>query len=124
MEWLRDRSVRVAAGIAIAVAIPGAVLFYFQFRSLSDLGRSSAVVLQQLSHESNDKVTTSLTDTLSADLRDAMRAGDQVRRDEIRGLLAALQAERQAKLTRALSKQGLIVHGDDATLKPEQQAAV
>ncbi|MBV9356557.1 MAG: GatB/YqeY domain-containing protein [Chloroflexi bacterium] len=66
----------------------------------------------------------SLTDTLSADLRDAMRAGDQVRRDEIRGLLAALQAERQTKLTRALSKQGLIVHGDDATLTPEQQAAV
>jgi uncharacterized protein len=66
----------------------------------------------------------SLTDTLSADLRDAMRAGDQVRRDEIRGLLAALQAERQAKLTRALSKQGLIVHGEDATLTPEQQAAV
>ncbi len=66
----------------------------------------------------------SLTDTLSADLRDAMRAGDQVRRDEIRGLLAALQAERQTKLTRSLSKQGLIVHGDDATLTPEQQAAV
>jgi uncharacterized protein YqeY len=64
-----------------------------------------------------------LTNTLSADLRDAMRAGDRVRRDEIRGLLAALQAERQAKLTRALSKRGLIVHGDDAMLTPEQLAA-
>ena len=37
-QLVRDRSLRLAAGLAIAVAIPVAVLFYFQFRSLSDLG--------------------------------------------------------------------------------------
>ena len=48
----------------------------------------------------------SLLERLNADLKDAMRAGDAVRRDEIRGLLAALKAEQQSKLTRALTKQG------------------
>src|ERR1700736_435742 len=55
-RWLRDRSLRIATGLAVAVAIPVAVLFYFQFRSLSDLGRSSAVVLRQLSQETADTV--------------------------------------------------------------------
>jgi signal transduction histidine kinase len=63
---LRDRSLRLAAGLAIAVAIPVAVLFYFQFRSLSDLGRSSAVVLRQLSHETVGGVTNSVKDALKA----------------------------------------------------------
>jgi uncharacterized protein YqeY len=62
----------------------------------------------------------SLLERLSADLKDAMRAGDVVRRDEIRGLMAALNAEQLAKLTRALGKQGLILHGDNAVLSPEQ----
>jgi len=66
----------------------------------------------------------SLIDALGQDLKDAMRAGDAVRRDEIRGLLAMLKAEIQAKLTRGLSKAGLILHGDDAVLTTEQQAAV
>jgi uncharacterized protein YqeY len=61
---------------------------------------------------------------LSADLKHAMRAGDTLRRDEIRGLMAALKAEQQAKLTRALSRQGLILHGDNAVLSAEQQTAV
>jgi signal transduction histidine kinase len=61
---LRDRSIRLAVGLAVAVAIPVAVLFYFQFRSLSDLGRSSAVVLKQLSKETADGVTKSVSDTL------------------------------------------------------------
>jgi signal transduction histidine kinase len=61
---LRDRSIRLALGLAVAVAIPVAVLFYFQFRSLSDLGRSSAVVLKQLSKETADGVTKSVSDTL------------------------------------------------------------
>src|SRR5688572_7667860 len=63
----------------------------------------------------------SLVERLTADLKDAMRASDALRRDEIRGLLAMLRAEQQAKLTRALGHQGLILHGDDA-LTPEQQA--
>jgi uncharacterized protein len=66
----------------------------------------------------------SLLERLSADLKDAMRAGDAPRRDEIRGLIAALKAEQQAKLTRTLSKRGLILHGDNAVLSAEQQAEV
>jgi signal transduction histidine kinase len=63
-QLLRDRSIRLAGGLAIAVAIPVAVLFYFQFRSLSDLGRSSAVVLRQLSKETADGVTKAVQDPL------------------------------------------------------------
>src|ERR1700736_3272693 len=63
-RWLRDRSLRIATGLAVAVAIPVALLFYFQFRSLSDLGRSSSVVLRQLSHETADGITRSIEDTL------------------------------------------------------------
>jgi uncharacterized protein len=66
----------------------------------------------------------SLLERLSADLKDAMRAGDAARRDEIRGLLAALKAEQQSKLARTLTKQGLILHGDNATLSAEQQAEI
>jgi len=66
----------------------------------------------------------SLLERLTADLKDAMRAADVVRRDEIRGLISQLKAEQQAKLTRALSKQGLILHGDNAVLSPEQQAEI
>src|SRR5450756_1244191 len=63
---VRDRSLRLAAGLAIAVAIPVAVLFYFQFRSIADLGRSSAVVLRQLSQETADGLTKNIKDTLKA----------------------------------------------------------
>jgi len=65
-----------------------------------------------------------LQERLTADLKDAMRAGDALRRDEIRGVMAMLKAEQQSKLTRALSKGGLILHGEDATLSPAQQAEV
>jgi uncharacterized protein YqeY len=65
-----------------------------------------------------------LLERLNGDLKDAMRAGDAVRRDEIRGLIAMLKAEQQTKLTRALSKQGLILHGDNAELSPEQQTEI
>lgn len=66
----------------------------------------------------------SLTDRLAGDLKEAMRAGDAVRRDEIRGLLAALKAERQAKLTRMLEKRGLLLRGEEAQLTPAQVAEV
>lgn len=66
MEWLRDRSVRFAAGLTIAIAIPVAVLFYFQFRSISALSQSSAVVLRQLSQETADGLTQGLQDALKA----------------------------------------------------------
>src|SRR5437773_10655574 len=63
-QLLRDRSLRLASGLAIAVAIPVAVLFYFQFRSIADLGRSSAVVLRQLSQATADGLTKSIEDSL------------------------------------------------------------
>ena len=66
----------------------------------------------------------SLLERLTADLMDAMRAGDAVRRDELRGLIAQLKAEQQTKLTRTLSKQGLILHGDNAVLSAAQQAEI
>jgi uncharacterized protein YqeY len=66
----------------------------------------------------------SLAERLNADLKDAMRAGDVVRRDEIRGLIAMLKAEQQSKLTRTLGKQGLILHGENAQLSDAQQLEV
>jgi uncharacterized protein YqeY len=66
----------------------------------------------------------SLLERLTADLKDAMRAGENVRRDEIRGLIAMLKSEQQSKLTRTLSKQGLILHGENETLSEEQQRQV
>jgi signal transduction histidine kinase len=65
-QLTRDRSLRLAAGLAVAVAIPVAVLFYFQFRSLSDLGRSSTVVLRQLSQETSDGMAKAVKDALKA----------------------------------------------------------
>src|SRR2546423_12796563 len=65
-QLLRDRSLRLAAGLAIAVAIPVAVLFYFQFRSIADLGRSSTVVLKQLSQETANGLIKDIQDALKA----------------------------------------------------------
>ena len=65
-RWMRDRSLRLAAGLAVAVAIPVAVLFYFQFRSIAALSQSSAVVLRQLSQEAADGMTQGLQDALRA----------------------------------------------------------
>ena len=66
MEILRDRSVRFAAGLTVAILIPVAGLFYFQFRSISALSQSSAVVLRQLSQETADGIRDGLQDALKA----------------------------------------------------------
>jgi len=65
-QLLRDRSLRLAAGLAVAVAIPVAGLFYFQFKSIAALGQSSAVVLQQLSQETANGLTKNVEDALKA----------------------------------------------------------
>ncbi len=65
-QLLRDRTLRLAALLAIGIGIPVAIMFYFQFRSLSDLGNASAVVLRQLSQETADALTKDLQDTLHA----------------------------------------------------------
>jgi signal transduction histidine kinase len=59
-----DRGVRLAAGLAVVVAIPMAVLFYFQFRSLNDIEMTSAVVLRQLSSDTAESLTRSVEDYL------------------------------------------------------------
>ena len=64
MRLFYDRGIRLAAGLAVVVAIPMAVLFYFQFRSLRDIETTSAVVLRQLSSETADSLTRALEDYL------------------------------------------------------------
>ena len=63
-QFVSDRGVRLAAGLAIVVAIPMAVLFYFQFRSLNDIEKTSAVVLRQLSSDTAESLTRSIEDYL------------------------------------------------------------
>ena len=65
-RWLQDRALRLAAALTIAVVVPVGVLFYFQFRSLSDLDRSSTVVLRQLSKEAADGLTHSVEEALKS----------------------------------------------------------
>ncbi len=61
---LDDRGVRLATGLAVVVAIPVAVLFYFQFRSINDLASTSSVVLRQLSQETADAAAEDVDSTL------------------------------------------------------------
>ena len=61
---LHDRGVRFAAGLAIVVAIPVAVLFYFQFRSLDDIEETSAIVLRQLSRDTAESLALELEKAL------------------------------------------------------------
>jgi len=61
---LYDRGVRFAAGLAVVVAIPVAVLFYFQFRSLNDIEKTSAVVLRQLSGDTVELIAKAIDESL------------------------------------------------------------
>lgn len=61
---LDDRAMRLATGLAVVVAIPVAVLFYFQFRSINDLASTSSVVLRQLSQETADAAAEDVESTL------------------------------------------------------------
>lgn len=63
-SFLFDRGLRFAAGLAIVVTIPVAVLFYFQFRSLNDLETTSAVVLRQLSSDTVESLARGIEDAL------------------------------------------------------------
>lgn len=63
---VHDRSVRLAAGLAVVVAIPVAVLFYFQFRSLNAVEDTSAVVLEKLSQETATDLAKHIEQTLKA----------------------------------------------------------
>jgi signal transduction histidine kinase len=63
-HFLYDRGLRLAAGLAVVVAIPVAVLFYFQYRSLTDLEATSAVVLRQLSSDTADNIAKTIEESL------------------------------------------------------------
>lgn len=64
LHVFHDRAIRLAAGLAVVIGIPMAVLFYFQFRSLNDIETTSAVVLRQLSSETADSLIRSVEDYL------------------------------------------------------------
>jgi signal transduction histidine kinase len=59
-----DRGLRLATGLSVVVAIPVAVLFYFQFQSINDLASTSSVVLRQLSQETADAAAADVEGTL------------------------------------------------------------
>jgi hypothetical protein len=71
-QLFRDRSLRLATLLAVGIGIPVAILFYFQFRSLSDLAQASSVVLRQMSLETADAVTKELQDSLHAPRADVL----------------------------------------------------
>jgi signal transduction histidine kinase len=75
-QILHDRSLRLAATLAVAVAIPVAVLFYFQFRSLNAIEETSSVVLRQLSKDTVDSLTRTIDESLKAvQIRVFLRVG-------------------------------------------------
>jgi signal transduction histidine kinase len=63
-QLLRSRSLRLAVGLAVVVAIPVGALVFVQYRSLQDLEDTSIVVLETLS----EQVADSLLQGLRTDL--------------------------------------------------------
>ncbi len=79
---LHDRGVRFAAGLAIVVAIPVAVLFYFQLKSLDAIEETSSIVLRQLSRDTADSLTREIEESLKrAHIDLLLRPGQQARLD-------------------------------------------
>ncbi len=62
----RSRSLRLVVGLAVALAIPVGALLVVQFRSLQDLERTSAAVLQTLGAQVADSLRQSLTGRFEA----------------------------------------------------------
>jgi signal transduction histidine kinase len=80
MHLMHDRGVRFAAGLAVVVAIPVAVLFYFQFRALDDLAETSAIVLRQLSRDTAESLAREIEERLRRPHIDLLlRPGQQSR---------------------------------------------
>jgi signal transduction histidine kinase len=81
---LYDRAIRFAVGLALVVATPVAVLFYFQFRSLHDLEETSAVVLRQLSRDTTDSLAREISESLKRPhIEILLRPGQQGRLDPL-----------------------------------------
>ncbi|MGE0363011.1 MAG: sensor histidine kinase [Vicinamibacterales bacterium] len=88
---LDDRGLRLGAALAVVVAIPVSVLFYFQFRSIDDLASTSSVVLRQLSQETVDAATNDVEDALKRPHIGVLLAVPQARTDAMD--LPAMDAE-------------------------------
>lgn len=82
-QLVDDRGIRLALGLAVVVAIPVAVLFYFQLRSISALANTSAVVLRQLSQETADAAVRELEDTLKRPYLSVLLGVPQARTDAL-----------------------------------------
>jgi signal transduction histidine kinase len=80
---LGDRGLRLGAALAVVVAIPVSVLFYFQFRSIDDLASTSSVVLRQLSQETVDAATADVEDALKRPHISVLLAVPQARTDAL-----------------------------------------
>ena len=76
-----DRGLRLGAALAVVVAIPVSVLFYFQFRSIDDLASTSSVVLRQLSQETVEAAATDVEDALKRPHIGVLLAVPQARTD-------------------------------------------
>jgi signal transduction histidine kinase len=76
-----DRGLRLGAALAVVVAIPVSVLFYFQFHSIDDLATTSSVVLRQLSQETADAAAHDVEDTLKRPHISVLLAVPQARTD-------------------------------------------
>lgn len=59
-----DRTARFTLALAVAVATPVAILFFFQFRSLADLEQAYSLVLQQRSRQAATTLHERLVDEL------------------------------------------------------------
>ena len=86
-----DRGLRLGAALAVVVAIPVSVLFYFQFRSIDDLASTSSVVLRQLSQETVDAAAADVEDALKRPHIGVLLAVPQARTDAMD--LPAMDAE-------------------------------
>jgi signal transduction histidine kinase len=80
---LHDRAIRFAAGLAVVVAIPVAVLFYFQFRSLNDIEKTSAVVLRQLSGGTADVLAKAIDEALKTPHIDVILRTQSIRTEPL-----------------------------------------
>ena len=88
-----DRGLRLGAALAVVVAIPVSVLFYFQFRSIDDLASTSSVVLRQLSQETVDAAAADVEDALKRPHIGVLLAVPQSRTDamDLPGMDAAFR---------------------------------
>lgn len=80
-QLLDDRGVRLATGLSVVVAIPVAVLFYFQFQSINDLASASSVLLRQLSQEAADAAAADVENSLKRPHIGVLLAVPQARAD-------------------------------------------